>query len=114
MAPRHKYSEAAYARRKKKAKEYQKNNPSKAWHNRYIAKTYKVTKEQYDAMLAQQGGVCAICKGLPDRTFYCVDHCHKTGKIRGLLCHKCNSGLGMFQENIDNIRSAVSYLEKNG
>lgn len=66
-------------------------------------------------MLMDQMERCKIClmhksqfqKGLA------VDHCHKTGKIRGLLCHKCNTGIGSFQENIARLKSAINYLEKN-
>ena len=42
-----------------------------------------------------------------------VDHCHKTGKIRGLICDSCNVGLGRFKDNIDNLKNAIKYLEKN-
>ena len=114
MAKKSKYSPEAWKRRSERSKKYKQENPDKAWHNRYIAQTYKVTKEQYDALLASQGGFCAICGGPPDRLFYCIDHSHKTGKIRGLLCHKCNSGIGMFQECLANIKKAVEYIERYG
>jgi len=60
-------------------------------------KLYGITIDQFEARLAAQGGVCAICRGLPapGRQFH-VDHDHTTGAIRGILCQKCNGGLGCF------------------
>ena len=81
---------------------------------------YGVTLEQYDAMLAAQGGVCAICgtsepkgkRGAFGPTFS-VDHCHTTGKIRGLLCGLCNPALGAFGDSVERLRAAISYLERS-
>lgn len=81
---------------------------------------YGLTKEQYEELLEKQGGVCAIC-GQPEmRTTKAgvamllhVDHCHNSGKIRGLLCHKCNSALGLFMESSEILSSAVNYLVTN-
>lgn len=80
----------------------------------YILRVYKITADQYRAMLDAQGGVCAICKTECNRsttTRMCVDHCHDTGKVRGLLCFKCNSGLGKFNDDQELLRSAAKYLE---
>ena len=66
--------------------------------------------EDYDAMLASQHGACAICNRKPGKRL-AVDHCHVTGKVRGLLCAKCNSGLAFFQDNPDYILAAIEYLE---
>lgn len=75
---------------------------------------YGMTTEQYDAMLAAQGGVCAICGSSSPRTFkakyFAIDHCHKTDKIRGLLCLPCNSGIGHLKDDIDLLETAVRYL----
>lgn len=73
---------------------------------------YGLSKEQYSAMLAAQGGVCAICKRRPAYRLH-VDHSHATGKIRGLLCFPCNNGLGTFKDNITLMRLATEYLERN-
>ena len=61
--------------------------------DRYLQNTYHITAETYYKMLAKQGGKCAICKRKPVRL--CIDHNHKTGKVRGLLCPRCNSSLGL-------------------
>jgi hypothetical protein len=79
---------------------------------------YGITLEQYNIMLENQGGVCAIC-GDPPTIIHAgekvsplsVDHCHKTGKVRGLLCHPCNMALGLFKDNKDRLRAAAAYLE---
>ena len=76
-------------------------------------KQYGITIEQYDGMLDAQGGGCAVCsaKTPSNRTkYFAVDHCHTTGKVRGLLCTKCNRGLGLFNDKPDLLKSAVNYL----
>ncbi len=84
-------------------------------------KRYGITKEDYDKMFAEQKGLCAICTK-PESNFdqraqriklLAVDHCHKTGKVRGLLCHKCNTSIGLFKESVDIIESAIKYLKRN-
>ena len=71
-----------------------------------------ITLEQYDQMLAAQKGLCAICEEPPDHARLFIDHCHKTGKVRGLLCSVCNRGLGHFRDRVDLFLSAVSYLKR--
>lgn len=74
---------------------------------------FGMTQEDYDKLLIKQGGVCAICKGpqnIKNRYNLCVDHCHETKAVRGLLCNDCNIGLGMFKDNKNNLLSAVKYL----
>jgi hypothetical protein len=79
---------------------------------------YGVTSDQYQALYAAQRGTCKICKGSRPQTSprggqkpLAVDHCHATGRIRGLLCNKCNAGLGMLDDSIDLLRAALAYLE---
>lgn len=77
--------------------------------------SYGITPEDYDQMLKKQRGKCAIC-GLPDpgqkgKKFLCIDHDHKTGKVRGLLCHRCNRGLGLLFDSIKAVEKAVKYLK---
>jgi hypothetical protein len=62
-------------------------------------------------LISKQGGYCAICSNL--MTNKAVDHDHKTGKLRGILCYQCNSGLGMFKDNIETMKKAINYLEKH-
>lgn len=99
---------------KKYQKEYRKINPSKFKYGT-LKFNYGITKEEYDSMLVNQDYKCAICK--IDRCTtgrsMSVDHCHKTNKIRGLLCHKCNLGLGHFKDNIELLLIAIEYLKKS-
>lgn len=73
----------------------------------------------YQAVLATQGGRCAICrtdspgvnnKGGKARRLFCVDHCHKTGRFRGLLCSRCNLGIGNFKDDAGLLSAAINYL----
>src|SRR5712691_9384434 len=73
---------------------------------------YGMSWNDYDELLARQGGVCAICKKKSKRRL-CVDHCHACRKVRGLLCHKCNTGLGLFDDDTDRLRAAIAYLERS-
>jgi hypothetical protein len=63
-------------------------------------------------MLARQGGACAICKQPPTRRPLFVDHCHTTGKVRGLLCHGCNAALGFMRDDHTRTSAATEYLLK--
>jgi hypothetical protein len=71
---------------------------------------FGISLENYDALLAKQEGACAICKKKFARSL-CVDHCHTTGLIRGLLCNKCNRGMGFFEDDAARIRAAIVYLK---
>lgn len=68
---------------------------------------------EYTAMNVAQGGACACCGDIPTgRNGLAVDHCHRTGRVRALLCGNCNLGLGNFQDDPDRLRKALIYLEK--
>lgn len=75
---------------------------------------YGVTPEQYDALMETQGGACAICLRAfgPDRyrDRAHVDHCHDTGRVRGLLCPSCNTALGHLRDSVPNLERAIAYL----
>lgn len=89
---------------KVKLKEYRKN-----W---ALKKRYGITLNQYNSLVKYQNGQCLICKGNQNlRRPLAVDHCHKTGKIRGLLCDPCNIGLAFFRDNKSSLAQAIKYLE---
>ena len=75
---------------------------------------YGISIEHYEEMYEQQQGRCKICnieEKHASRGKFHVDHCHKTEEVRGLLCGKCNRGLGMFRDNSEFLREAANYLE---
>src|SRR5262245_42938009 len=72
-------------------------------------KRYGVTLAEYDALLEKQGGLCAICRKHSKRRL-CIDHCHLTGTVRGLLCDSCNLGLGSLKEDQASLVAALAYL----
>lgn len=75
---------------------------------------YGIELIDYENLLAKQNGVCMICKQPPVKgRMLSVDHCHTTSKIRGLLCHTCNGGLGMFRDSKQLIAAALEYLNAN-
>lgn len=76
---------------------------------RNLKRRYNLTIEEYDEWFDRQAGRCAICHVRPDHNL-CVDHCHETGIIRGLLCHSCNRGIGLLGDDLSRLRSAVGYL----
>lgn len=84
-----------------------------------LCNSYNITVEEYSQMLLIQNGVCAICK-LPETRIMngkvmslCIDHNHKTNKVRGLLCAKCNSAIGNFFDDKNLLMSAFQYLSNN-
>ncbi len=72
---------------------------------------YGITSEEYRNVLQKQDSKCAICGAVPGKRSLHVDHDHETGKIRGLLCHKCNVGLGHFSDDPNLLIKASKYLE---
>ena len=91
---------------------------SKGFTRKYLRKAYKITYEEYIDMYNQYQQRCHICLGpgfklcKDQKLPLAVDPCHKTGLVRGMLCHNCNRGLGLFQDNPDYLRTAVEYLER--
>lgn len=91
-----------------------------AFHGYDLKKHYGLTREQFVAMHEAQSGLCAICKRPEDRRDgrgnlrnLAVDHCHRTGAVRDLLCSSCNSAIGHFRDDISLIKTAIAYLEKH-
>ena len=83
---------------------------------RNIIGPYNITLKEYDKLLTKQNGRCAICGAKTSRNKahgrFSIDHDHLTGKIRGLLCSKCNHGLGLFDDNPESLIAAAHYLTK--
>jgi hypothetical protein len=75
----------------------------------YLQRSYGLTRADYEALLAAQGGVCPLCGKRSTKTL-CVDHCHETGTIRGLLCRQCNFALGCFTDSQAAMMAAIAYL----
>ncbi len=89
--------------------------------NHLLLANHGITRKDWNKMYEDQGGTCAICDGegfvmrkskYTDYTL-CVDHCHETGKIRGLLCHNCNRALGLLQDSADSLKKAIKYLSES-
>lgn len=76
---------------------------------RALLATYGLTVTAFDAMVATQGGRCAICRRVPDERLH-IDHDHETGAIRGLLCASCNRGLGLLGDDEARLEAALAYM----
>ncbi len=108
------WQRAYYARNaeraKKRSREWYRDNKRRALDARLLA-AYGLPVGQYGAMLKAQGGGCAVCrtKQSSGRSL-AVDHCHDTGRVRGLLCDACNIGIGMLQDSPALMTAAGQYL----
>lgn len=80
-----------------------------------VCKKHGISFDDYKQMKADQNNLCAICGNPPDGRWgrLNIDHCHKTGKVRGLLCVNCNLGIGNLQDCITNLLRAIKYLKKH-
>lgn len=103
---------------RKKNKEYWATEHGKRTHHKAsIRRKYGMDINDWDAMFVKQNGICAICGNPESRTYkgnpvrLAVDHDHKTGEIRQLLCYRCNSVIGFVDDDIDLLRKIESYLE---
>ena len=119
-----KWYEENKEKRLKQISEYGKSQP-KEWHQAkgrkyHLKKRYNITPQEYETKLASQDYKCALCGkdaldnkrgGKLDPLH--IDHCHITNKLRDLLCHQCNSGLGQFKDNIETLQKAIDYLRKH-
>ncbi len=88
----------------------------------HLRKTYKISFEDYLEMERRQDSKCAVCGTTDSGTYrglnntksrFCIDHDHVTGKIRGLLCLNCNTGIGRLGDNLEGVEAAAAYLRKN-
>lgn len=81
----------------------------------HLKRAFGMTLEEYNKKLIDQENVCEICKELNTHSKHgvlAVDHCHYTNKIRGLLCYKCNTAIGCFNDNIEILKNAIKYITK--
>ena len=98
-------------------KKWALENPEKArYHSRkkLLSKNYNMSIEAHDALFASQGFSCGAC-GSPSpnsKKGWSTDHCHKTGVVRGIVCHHCNIGIGHAKDSIETIKKWISYLER--
>jgi hypothetical protein len=78
-----------------------------------LKREYGLSQEQYDSMLLERESKCDICQTIiTEPRKLNIDHCHKTGKVRGILCRRCNNGIAQMLDNPENLRRAAEYLER--
>jgi len=88
-----------------------------------LKSNYGITKPEKDYIVEMQEGLCPLCrtalinskqtsKGESNKSIGVVDHCHASGKVRGVLCSKCNRGLGLLQDSLEILKNAIKYLEE--
>lgn len=82
-----------------------------------LQQRYSLTLDDYRRLLERQNGVCAVCEGPPNgpgsaKGRFHVDHCHRTGKVRGLLCGKCNTAVGLLNDDAKRAMRVARYLEE--
>lgn len=95
-----------------RSKIQRRDNPdvTKGYH---LKDSFGITFEEYRQKLTEQNGVCAVCNQGPEKRKLCVDHDHESGKIRGLLCGRCNTALGSLKESVVIIQALLEYLKKH-
>jgi hypothetical protein len=76
----------------------------------HLKQRYGIGADDVDRMIAEQGGLCVVCRRKPAVQ---VDHDHKTNRVRGILCDGCNGGLGLFDDDSAAIRRAIDYLRRS-
>lgn len=101
------HPEETKAHKRKNANKYQKRNN---------LKKYGLSIDEYNQMLKKQNNICLICEKEFGSTVLSrpnVDHCHKTGIIRGIICGRCNIGIAHFEDNVETLKKAINYLEQS-
>lgn len=88
------------------------SNPEK-YRNLRLLRIYNVDNAWFKENLIKQNYKCDICECIIDENTCKVDHNHDTDKVRGLLCHHCNTGIGFLKENVNSLKKAILYLEKH-
>ena len=81
---------------------------------KYLRATFGLTQSDYEAMLTVQDGVCAICRRPGEQSYkgLHIDHDHESGRVRGLLCHRCNMALGLLGDSVTVLAEAIAYLDR--
>ncbi len=111
-------------KRNAKNRKYLSNNPEKNYHygrKARLRRNYGITLSDYDAMAKAQKGKCAICRKIETarkmkqecHDILSVDHCHETGKVRALLCRRCNAILGLANDDIALLKKAARYISRH-
>lgn len=100
-----------YARRIRKENPHEQHIKDR---KQALSKRYSISSDEYNALLAYQNGGCASCGKVPSEKmkYLCIDHNHETGKVRGLLCRKCNLALSFVQDDKNILQSLIEYLNK--
>jgi hypothetical protein len=108
---RGKYGVAGYCKNCK-VKQVKKAHKPVMWFDAHLKRMYGITLDEHTKMYEEQSGRCAICgnEGNGKWKKLCVDHCHNTGKVRKLLCHHCNTALGLVGDNIQTLQKMIQYL----
>lgn len=103
---RHRYKNDVEYRQRvlRKSKKYRRRH--------YLKVKFNLTESQVEEMRYGQGNICLICRREFDNETmkHCIDHCHATGEVRGLLCPLCNKGLGLFKDDVVRLQQAIDYL----
>jgi hypothetical protein len=109
---------ASYEKHRDKYLEYFRSDKRRMHvFNWKLKRQYGITLKQFERMMDEQNGCCAICGNPPSsvnghkhKHRLCIDHCHETGVVRGLLCTMCNAAIGYFEDNLERVQKAVNYL----
>lgn len=90
-----------------------KRGPRRDYERARRLRGFGITEAEYEQMFKSQGGCCAICRtDTPTGKGWCIDHCHDTGVVRGILCSSCNTGLGYFKDSEPIMLAAIEYLNR--
>jgi hypothetical protein len=119
LASNRAYNQANHERRREWQRQWRARNRELVWEkNQWTSNGLRLTFADYERMVAEQGGVCALCKQ-PETVVQrgkvarlSVDHDHATGRVRGLLCRACNTTLARFKDDPELFRRALDYLTK--
>jgi hypothetical protein len=109
-ARRAKDPEKRRARDAERSRRWRRANPHKT-REQLLRQLYGLTPERFAEILRAQGDACAICQ--KPSSDYCVDHCHETHRVRGILCRPCNIGIGQFRDDPALLLAAADYVEEH-